>query len=571
MACSKSIAQAIGRISLLLAKRSRAKHVKKTAPPCGASAPSVVAAPRSFESRLQNLEEHSRQLLQAARRAIEDGDLSAADSALERARVPAGHHPEYLRLRGIVRIKQQRPAEAVALIRQALAILPDDAAMHANLGSALRDAGELDAAIASLRRACELDPGLPGAWMNLGHALRQANELESAHAAFAQAVGCDPRHLPARLSYAESLQAFGDGDAAAEQYRHVLARMPDSALAWSGLAGIKTLRLSEADVAALRRLRARRDLAPDDRIRAGFALAKALEDQERYAEAFAVLREANALARSRMRWDAAHFTHAISGIASAFAMPQPAALDRAFGRETIFIVSLPRSGSTLVEQILASHSDVAGAGELPDLAAALKHESRRRGMEFPRWVTQASLGDWRRLGEEYRAATARWREKRPVFTDKALSNWQFVGAALAMLPGARVVHVQRDPVETCLSCFRHRFASGQAHTYDLGEMANYWRDYDRLTRFWHSRHTDRMHRLVYEDLLANPDVEIGKLLEFCGLPFDSACLRYYETPRGIRTISATQVREPLRRDTARAHRYGDLVAPLRSAIAAAGA
>src|SRR6185312_7507313 len=163
----------------------------------------------------------------------------------------------------------------------------------------------------------------------------------------------------------------------------------------------------------------------------------------------------------------------------------PQSLNASLGHEVIFIVSLPRSGSTLTEQILASHPDVEGANELPDLGNVLEAESRRTGLEFPAWVPNATPADWRRMGESYLERTARFRKSRSRFTDKALSNWRVVGAAMAMLPGARFVNCRRDPVETCFSCFRQVFARGQAFTYDLFDLAAYWRDYDRMMRFWH--------------------------------------------------------------------------------------
>jgi hypothetical protein len=244
------------------------------------------------------------------------------------------------------------------------------------------------------------------------------------------------------------------------------------------------------------------------------------------------------------------------------------AQDAALGREVIFIVGLPRSGSTLVEQILAAHASVAGGNELLDLPDTLEEESRRRGSRFPTWIHQAEAADWERLGRRYLERTARWREQRPMFTDKGLSNWRYVGAVAAMLPGARFIDCRRDPVETCLACFRQLFAKEQAFTYDLSELAAFWRDYDRMMQVWQQRYPDKVHKLVHEDLLADPEREIRRLLDFCALSFDATCLRFHEVEREVRTASAAQVREPLRRSTARADRYGDLLAPLRRSLAA---
>ncbi len=298
----------------------------------------------------------------------------------------------------------------------------------------------------------------------------------------------------------------------------------------------------------------------------GIRLAKAFEDQDRYDEAFVTLTSVNGLQRRRVRWDAGQSSRIVEAIIAAFDTPPKGAQEAKLGHETIFIVSLPRSGSSLVEQILASHADIAGGGELGDLGACIEEESKRRGHEFPSWVSAASPADWQRLGYRYRERTARWRKQHAYFTDKGLANWQMLGAALAMLPGAHIVNVRRDPIETCLSCYRQLFRRGQGFAYDMFDMGAYWRDYDRLMRFWHARYPHRIHDLVYEDLLAEPETQIRALLAFCNVRFDPACLKHHETPRSVFTSSAAQVREPLRSDTARAGHYGELLAPLRLAL-----
>jgi len=196
-------------------------------------------------------------------------------------------------------------------------------------------------------------------------------------------------------------------------------------------------------------------------------------------------------------------------------------------------------------------------------------ESQRRGVPFPFWTEHASPADWERLGRDYLARTARWRAERPRFTDKLPDNWTMLGAARAMLPEAKFIACHRDPLETCWSCYKQLFAPGLARSaYDLGELAAYWRDYDRLARFWVERHPSHVRAQSYEALLAEPEAEIRALLDFCGLPFDENCLRFHESRRSVRTASSAQVREPLRRDTARGPRYGELLAPLRDALKA---
>jgi hypothetical protein len=284
-----------------------------------------------------------------------------------------------------------------------------------------------------------------------------------------------------------------------------------------------------------------------------------------------VLTAANATKRRTVAWDARVFSESTRRIEAMFARPAATSSPPELGREVIFVFGLPRSGSTLVEQILAAHPSVAGANELDDLNLVIEGESRRRGGPFPMWVPQMAPADWERLGREYLARTAQWRRERPIFTDKGLTNWAYLGALRAMLPGARFVNTRRVPVENCLACFRQAFARELGFTYDLAEMAAFWRDYDRLMRTWRQRYPGAVHDVVHERLVAEPETEIRALLDACGLEFDAACLRFHEIERHVRTASAAQVRQPLRADTARAARYGTLLDPLRAMLAGAPA
>lgn len=521
------------------------------------------AQPNLVRNRSEGLPIRVRRSLQRAGQFIEKHRPDDADRVLGEIPAPNSQHPEVLRMLGVVRHLQGRHSESIALLRNASERLPGDALIHNNLGSALRGTGDLQAAEAVFHRACELNPNVAAVWFNLGLTYTAQIEIGKAAEAYSRALACDPHHLRARMEHASSLVALGQVDTVIAEYRNVVARDPGNVQAWSGLANINTMRFTAEDTAALDRLANSADLAAQEQTLIRFALARALEDQGRYDEAFTVLNIANSTMRRQVEWDAAGFAASNEAIMAAFAAPPKRSADAHLGREVIFIVSLPRSGSTLVEQILSSHSDVEGANELSDLNEVIHAESRRRGAELPQWVQEASAADWRRLGQEYLKRTERWRKTHPIFTDKALSNWRYIGAALAMLPGARFINCRRDPVETCLSCYRQRFAKGHGYAYDLTELAAYWTDYDRMMRFWIARYPHRVLDVVHEQLLADPDVEIHRMLDFCNLPFEPACMRFHENKRAVRTFSAAQVREPLRRSTTRAERYGDLLAPLR--------
>ncbi len=520
----------------------------------------------AVRERFAGLGPETLRLLREAGQCLTHGRLDAAEHALIGVCEDAPDHPEALRLQATVHQLRGRRAEAIALLRRALRQQPHDALIVHHLGASLMQAGALDEALPLLRRACELAPDLGSAWINLGSALDMEGDFEMAHAAFQRAVQCDPQHVPARIAYGNGLRAVGRIADAAAQYRHAIEINPDAVGAWGALSDLKTVELTPEETAALENLHGNPKLAERDRAVVGFALGKALEDQKKYAQALDVLKTANAIWRREAAWDRDAFTQFVDQMIDAFAVPPTRATERAFGQEIIFIVSLPRSGSTLIEQILAAHSQVEGAGEQRELGIVIEEESQRRRIAFPQWVVHATADDWQRLGRRYLELTARWRQYKPKSTDKSLSNWLYLGAAQAMLPGARFVNSRRDPLETAWSCFKQLFMLSQSFAYDFEDIGAYWRDYDRLTCFWHAHCLGRIYDQIHEDLINDPEAQIRRLLDFCGLPFERACLRSHRNARGVGTASAAQGRQPLRSDTARAHHYGELLAPLRRSL-----
>jgi hypothetical protein len=195
----------------------------------------------------------------------------------------------------------------------------------------------------------------------------------------------------------------------------------------------------------------------------------------------------------------------------------------------------------------------------------LTEESQRRGKPFPSWVVDATAEDWHRLGRRYLERTAHWRQQRPRSVDKLPYNWFYVGAIRAMLPGARIILARRDPLETCLSCYRQYLVDND-YTHTFADLAQFWRDFDRAARQWRELHPQHVREQQHEALLRNPEGEIRELLQFCELPFEAACLAFHSSARAVYTPSATQVREPLRRETARAARFGAALDPLRRAL-----
>ncbi len=519
----------------------------------------------SPDSRLHGLSQTAIRNVIAAATALDRGQVDEADRHIVGLLAIHPEHPEILRLLAGAQSLRGDASGAVATMRRAVAKRPDDALYHNTLGTALLAADDYDAAVSSFERACRLDPKLGTAWYNLGLALMRSMRPGESAQALRQAVALSPQHSGARVLLADMLKAQGRSDDAIAEYRNVLRVQPYAGMAWWGLADMKTVRFDDADVDALVRAMHEARAGDDDKIAMGFALAKALDERGRYADSLAELARANAIARRRQHWNAAAHSAWIDALLEAFPPAQVQAAEPTLGLEAIFVVSMPRSGSSLVEQILASHSQVDGAGELPDLPAVLTEESRRLSKPLWQWAPEAGAEDWQRLGRRYLERTARWRERRPRFTDKLPGNWMYVGAIRRMLPAARIVVVRRDAVETCLSCYRQRLV-GNEYTRTFGDLARYWRDFDRAVRRWRELSPGNVHECLYEKLISDPEAEIRELLAFCDLPFEPACLEFQRTAREVHTPSAAQVREPLRRDTARSPRYGALLDPLRAEL-----
>lgn len=509
-------------------------------------------------------------LLRAAEAALAGKQWETAERALVGVLAMAPSSVAALHLLGRAQRMRGDGALAIGTLEQASTLAPGNALVVMDLGIAQYEKGQVASALTSLQRACELAPELATIWFNRGRMLRLQGDLDAAAAALQRALQLDAAHVPARMLVAGIQGIQGDVAASAASYRYILHRHPAHAQAWLGLANLKTEAFDHADVLRLRQALKQPGLGDDARIALGFSLAKALEDQGDYDAAFQVLCKANDSKYRQMSWSPQENRAKVDEIIRAFAAPVPASADRSLGEKVIFVVSLPRSGSSLTEQILASHPDVEGGGELLDLQQVVDAESARRGKPFPHWVNEAGAGDWERLGRDYLARTAHLRQRRRMSVDKNLINWQLVGAAAAMLPGARIVNSSRDALETCFACYRQLFTRGNGFSYDFEAMVSYWHDYERLCRHWRERLPQRFFDHVHEALLADPEGEIRKLLAACRLDFNPACMEFHRTRREVHTASAAQVRQPLNTGTARSARYGDKLQRLRALIEAVG-
>ena len=454
-------------------------------------------------------------------------------------------------------------SDAEALLRKATKLAPDFAVAWLTLGRALLAADKYPPAVDAYRRATEAAPTDAKAWAGLGSALAQAGEPAKSVVAYQRSLALEPDSPGALLSCAHALKTIGEQAAAVAAYRRAIALRPRFGEAYWSLANLKLFRFEADEVRAMQQQLARPDLSESERIHFNFALGKAFEDAGGFTAAWRHFDAGNRLQRPLVKHDPVALEDRHKSIVQVF--------DRAFlaahaghghpAPDPILIVGLPRSGSTLVEQILASHSQVEGTAELPILGRIATSVGRYRASDdqFPQAVRALRARDWRAYGQQYLDAARRHRRtERPFFTDKMPNNFPLIGFARLILPNAKIINARRHPVDTCVGCYKQLFASGQTFTYDLEDLAHYYIQYDRLMRHWREMLPGTVLDVHYEDTVTNLEGQVRRILEHCGLPFEAACVSFFKTRRAVQTASSEQVRQPINHEgVGRWHAYAE--------------
>ncbi len=488
----------------------------------------------------------------------------------KRARQARGAAPAVAVLldRGLACHHAGRLEDAVALYREVLAAQPEQSNALNYCGVASYQLGRIDEAVTLLRHAARLEPAAAGIHNNLANALRAAGALDEAVAAYRRAVEIQPDYAEAYNNLAKALQDLGSLDAAEAALRRVLAIRPDYAEAYRQLAELRHGALDHGAIAAMERHLADDGIGDADAIQLCFALGNAYEDLGDYDRAFARFAQGNRLKRATIQYDIAADEAWAERVMGVF---DEALLSARAGHgepadSPVFIVGMPRSGTTLVEQILASHADVYGAGELATLGRLVADLDRTAAGAggFPEAVAELETGALRALGQSYIQAVA---EHAPAaarrITDKMPSNFFCLGLIHLILPNAKIVNCTRDPIDTGLACYKKLFSSGQPFTYDLAEVGRYQRLFDRVMKHWRAVLPGRILDVRYEDVVENLEREARRLVAFAALPWDPACLTPHRTQRAVRTASAAQVRRPIYRSALQRWRHYEAhLAPL---------
>ena len=503
----------------------------------------------------------------------EKGRLQEGEASLRRAIALKPDYAEAHYNLGNVLATQGKLEEAAALYRRGLALAPNVANGHNNLGIALERQGKLDEAAAEFRRALELEPAHAGALYNLGNILKTKADYEGAIAHYRKSLASRPGFADAWNNMGAAFAERGDLDAARDAYQKAVEVDPMRAAYHRNLASSKRFQPGDPQLAVMEGLARNLASVPErERIDLQFALGKAYADLKQHDQSFRHLLAGNALKRAQIAYNEAEALGYMQRIRTVF---NPELLQAKAGggdsaRTPVFIVGMPRSGTTLIEQIIASHPQAVGAGELFDLDNLVQSLARGNGsLRFPEIVATMSGEELRQVGARYVAAIRAHAPTAERIADKMPWNFHFAGLIHLALPNARIIHARRDPVDTCLSCFSILFdGDANRYTYDLGELGRFYRAYDSLMTHWRTvLPPGVMIEIQYEQVVDDLEKQARQIIAQCGLEWDEACLAFHKTWRPVRTSSVAQVRQPIYHSSVGRWRpYRDHLRPLLDAL-----
>ena len=503
---------------------------------------------------------------QQIKAATRDPRLLAAAAALCENEIPHAeallrtHLKQYptdvaaIRMFAEVAARLRRFDDAEKLLTRCLELSPSFAPARHNYAVVLHRQNKCVEALRETEALLALEPHNPG-YKNLKAAiLARIGDFEQSIDLYATVLAAHPLQPKIWMSYGHALKTHGREADSIAAYEKSIALLPGLGEAYWSLANLKTVRFTAAQIESMRTQLARAELADEDRFHLHFAMGKALEDAGACAESFEHYARGNSIRRAGIRYSADDVT-AQTQRSKSLLTADFFAHRAGYGDPSsapIFIVGLPRAGSTLIEQILSSHSLVEGTMELPDipaLARTITQDAKQAGMtRYPEPLASLEAAQCRALGERYLASTRiQRRSAAPFFIDKLPNNFSHIGLIQLILPNAKIIDARRHPLGCCFSGFKQHFARGQNFTYSLEDLGRYYHDYVELMSHFDKALPGRVHRVFYEKMIEDTEGEVRRLLEYCGLPFEAGCLRFYENERAVRTASSQQVRQPIYR------------------------
>ncbi|HEY6483766.1 MAG TPA: sulfotransferase [Steroidobacteraceae bacterium] len=483
-----------------------------------------------------------------------DGEYALAEQLIRAYLLKHGDDVEAMRLLARIGMQLDVLDDAETLLEAVVRIAPDYAVARHDYATVLLRRYKPVQAMEQLEQLLQKDPENRLFRTTYANAVVGLGDHERALALYRQLLAESPQPAEVHLSIAHSLKTLGHQPQAVEAYRAAAAARPNYGDAYWSLANLKTYRFTDAELERMRAEEDNRRTPQLDRYHLCFALGKALEDRAEFAESFRYYERGNALKKAEIRYrpepiERTALLQEQVCTAQLFAARQGSGCDKP---DPIFIVGLPRAGSTLIEQILASHSQVEGTMELAEIPRIVHQLSGRdldeREQRYPRVLASLTSEQLRRFGEEYLANTRIYRTGKPFFIDKMPNNFRHIGLIQLILPNARIIDARREPMACCFSNFKQLFASGQEFTYSLEDIGRYYRSYVRLMAHWDAVLPGKILRVQHEEVVADLEGNVRRLLQFCGLAFEPTCLEFYRTERSVRTASSEQVRQPIFRE-----------------------
>jgi tetratricopeptide (TPR) repeat protein len=482
---------------------------------------------------------------------VAQGQLLKAEDLCRQFLQKVPHHVEGMRLLADIGIRLGVLDDAEFLLESALKLEPDNVRVRMDYIQALRKRQKFSLALEQARRLLESAPDNPQFRSLYAIECMQTGDFEAALEQFNRVLQQLPADATTLTSKGHALKTRGDYEAAVSAYRDALASQPQHGEAYYSLANLKVYSFSDDEIHAMREQAGNANLSHLDHIYLNFALGKAFEDREDFDSAFSYYERGNRLKKTRSRYDAARMSEDLQAqrdvcTADFFAARAGVGCD---APDPIFIVGLPRAGSTLLEQILSSHSMVDGTLELPNVLS-LSQQLRRRGRsadysDYPQILGEIPDDEFRAFGEAFIRDTRIHRQDAPLFIDKMPNNFRHIGLIRLMLPNAKIIDARRHPMACCFSGYKQLFAEGQEFTYDLADVGHYYRDYVSLMDHWDEVLPGFVLRVQHEDVVADLETEVRRMLDYCGLPFEQACVDFHKTERSVRTPSSEQVRQPI--------------------------
>mgnify|MGYP001158554389 CR=1 FL=1 len=491
----------------------------------------------------------NRDLISKAAQFESDGDIASAENIYRQILRRDPDNVEVLRLLAAVALSKYYYRDAEILLQKAVDCAPEFVRARADLISVQLERDQFDDALKNAELLLRFDNHQVESYLLLASAFASAGRHEDSIDSYEKVLDLVPGHGGALTGLGNMLKTVGQYEQAVDAYKACIAANPDFAEAYWSLANLKTFRFEDGEVDTMKGLLEKDDLPPDSYAQLCNALGLEYENRKEYTSAFSFFERGNTVRRQSERYDPVateNFNDRSIDVFDSNLFSQRSSAGDPDGAP-IFIVGLPRSGSTLIEQILASHSQVEGTHELSDLGRLAQSTLRNFNEleQFPDVLRKIEVESLVELGARYISRTRKYRGGRAHFIDKNPNNFVYIGFLKLILPNAKVIDARRHPLDSCLGSYKQLFARGQPFTYDMMELGEYYLQYSRLMDHWHKVLPDFVLGVRYEDIVANLEFEVRRILEFCGLPWEEGCLRFHETERAVKTASSQQVRQPI--------------------------